>query len=257
MKDMFSLHGKVAIITGGNRGIGEGIARGFAEYGGEIVIAARSHAKTTKVVQEIKDDFKVRALGVKVDLLQEEQIQSMVDQTLDVFGRIDILVNNAGMNIHKMPQDYSTGEWDEILDVNLRGTFLCSKAVYPSMEKIGGGKIINIGSMASIFGAAKLVPYGASKGGVVQLTRSLAVAWAPDNIQVNAILPGCINTELTVQAREAMPGFHEKVIARTPAGRWGEPDDLKGAAIFLASQASDFITGMALPLDGGFSSVMV
>jgi 2-deoxy-D-gluconate 3-dehydrogenase len=257
MKDLFSLQGKVAVVTGGNRGIGEGIARGFAESGGEIIIVARSHEKTVKVVQEIKDEFKVQALGIKVDLMQEDQIQSMVEQALDEFGRVDILVNNAGMNIHKMPQDYSTDEWDEILDVNLRGTFLCSKAVYPSMKKAGGGKIINIGSMASIFGAAKLVPYGASKAGVVQLTRSLAVAWAPDNVQVNAILPGCINTELTVQARKAMPGFHEQVIARTPDGRWGEPDDLKGTAIFLASRASDFITGIALPVDGGFSSVMV
>jgi 2-deoxy-D-gluconate 3-dehydrogenase len=121
------------------------------------------------------------------------------------------------------------------------------------MKKMGGGKIVNIGSMTSIMGGAKLAPYGASKGGIVQLSRSLAVAWAPDNIQVNAILPGWINTELTIQARKDIPGLHERVLSRTPSGRWGEPDDLIGAAIFLASPASDFVTGVILPVDGGFS----
>ncbi|HUT42795.1 MAG TPA: SDR family oxidoreductase, partial [Desulfobacterales bacterium] len=144
-------------------------------------------------------------------------------------------------------------EWDEILRVNLRGVFLCSQAVYPSMKKSGGGKIINIGSMTSIFGSAKMAPYGASKGGVVQMMRSLAVAWAPDNIQVNTILPGWINTDLAIQARKDLPGLEERVKERTPVGRWGETQDLAGAAIFLAAPASDFVTGVALPVDGGFS----
>ena len=257
MKELFRLEDRVAIITGGNGGIGKGIARGFAEVGGKIVIAARNHEKTTKAVQEIRDEFKVGVLGVKVDILQEEQIQSMVEEVLDEFGRIDILVNNAGVNIRKMPQDLSANDWDMVLDVNLRGAFLCSKAVYPSMKEAKGGKIINIGSMTSIFGGAKLAPYGSSKGGIVQLTRALSIAWAPDNIQVNAILPGFINTELTLMAKKEISGMNEKVLARTPAGRWGEPDDLRGAAIFLASHASDFVTGIAMPVDGGFSSVMV
>jgi len=224
--------------------------------GGDIVIAARNQEKTAKAVQEIKDEFKVRVLGIKADILQEREIQSVVEKTLDEFGRIDVLVNNAGINIRKMPQDLTADDWDAVLDVNLRGAFLCSKAVYPAMKK-GGGKIINIGSMTALFAGAKLAPYGASKAGIVQLTRSLAVAWAPDNIQVNAILPGFIDTELTKKAREQIAGMHEKVLARTPAGRWGDPDDLRGTAIFLASQASDFVTGVALPVDGGFSSVMV
>jgi len=169
------------------------------------------------------------------------------------FGRIDILVNNAGINIRKAPQELETAEWDEVLRVNLRSAFLCSKAVYPAMKKAGGGKIISIGSMTSILGGAKLPAYGASKGGIVQLTRSQAIAWAPDNIQVNAILPGWINTDLTIGARRDLPGLHERVLSRTPAGRWGEPADLMGAAVFLASAASDFVTGVALPVDGGFS----
>jgi 2-deoxy-D-gluconate 3-dehydrogenase len=253
MENMFSLKGKVAIITGGNGGIGKGIARAFAGMGANIVIAARNEQKTTDAEREIREIFGVQVLGLKIDVTDEGQVKHLVDQILQKFKRIDILVNNAGINIRKMPQDYQMSEWDEILRVNLRGVFLCSRAVYPAMKKTGGGKIINIGSMTSIFGSSKMAPYGASKGGIVQMMRSLAVAWAPDNIQVNAILPGWINTDLAIQARKDLPGLDERVKARTPVGRWGEPQDLAGAAIFLAAPASDFITGVALPVDGGFS----
>jgi 2-deoxy-D-gluconate 3-dehydrogenase len=253
MKDPFSLKGKVAIVTGGNGGIGKGIAYGFAGAGGDIVIAARNQAKTAEVEREIRERFGVEVVGVQVDVRQEQQVQAMVDQAKDRFGRIDILVNNAGINIRKMPQELSSADWDEVLEVNLRSAFLCSKAVYPVMKEGGNGKIICIGSMTSIFGGAKLAPYGTSKGGIVQLTRALAVAWAPDNIQVNAILPGWINTDLTKQARIDLPGLNERVLARTPAGRWGGPEDLAGTATFLASAASDFVSGVAIPVDGGFS----
>ena len=256
MKTSFTLQGKVAIVTGGNGGIGKGIARGFAGMGGDIVIVARNQAKTGEAVREIEEEFGVRVLGVQVDVRKEEEIEAMAAQVLDTFGRIDILVNNAGINIRKMPQDYLAAEWDEVLDANLRSAFLCSRAVYPGMKERGGGKIINIGSMTSLFGGAKLAPYGTSKGGIVQLTRSLAVAWAPDNIQVNAILPGWIDTDLTRQARKDLAGLNERVLARTPVGHWGEPDDLAGAAIFLASPASNFVTGVALPVDGGYSIML-
>ncbi len=253
MTGLFSLQNKVAIVTGGNGGIGKGIARGFAAVGADIVIAARNQAKTDETAREIKNEFGVQVLGLQVNVRHDDEIRAMVTQVLDRLRRIDILLNNAGINIRNMPQDYLVEEWDEILDTNLRSAFLCSKAVYPAMKEAGGGKIISIGSMTSIFGGAKLAPYGTSKGGIVQLTRSLAVAWAPDNIQVNAILPGWINTDLTRQARKELPGLNERVLARTPVGRWGEPDDLAGAAIFLASSTSDFVTGVALPVDGGFS----
>jgi len=256
MKTSFSLQGKVAIVTGGNGGIGKGIARGFASVGSDIVIAARNQAKTDEAAREIQEEFGVRVLGVQVDVRQEKQIQAMGAQVLNKFGQIDILVNNAGINIRKMPQDYMTAEWDEVLEANLRSAFLCSKTVYPTMKEAGGGKIINIGSMTSFFGGAKLAPYGTSKGGIVQLTRSLAVAWAPDNIQVNAILPGWIDTDLTRQARKDLPDLNERVLARTPVGRWGEPDDLAGAAVFLATPTSNFITGVALPVDGGYSVML-
>jgi 2-deoxy-D-gluconate 3-dehydrogenase len=253
MENMFSLKGKVAIITGGNGGIGKEIAQAFAGMGANIVIAARNERKTADAEGEIREAFGIQVLGLKVDVTDERQVRRMIDQTLEEFKRIDILVNNAGITIRKMPQEYQMSEWDEILRVNLRGVFLCSQAVYPAMKKAGGGKIINIGSMTSIFGSAKMAPYGASKGGVVQMMRSLAVAWAPDNIQVNAILPGWINTDLAIQARKDLPGLEERVKERTPMGRFGETQDLAGAAIFLAAPASDFVTGAALPVDGGFS----
>jgi 2-deoxy-D-gluconate 3-dehydrogenase len=253
IKEMFSLNGKVAIVTGGNGGIGKGIARGLAGAGANIVIGARNKAKTADAAAEIKKDFRVDVLGVKVDVRQEREIYEMVKKTLDQFGRIDILVSNAGMAIHKLPQDMSVAEWDENIEVNLRSFFVGAKAVYPTMKRAGRGKIISIGSMTSIFGVGALPAYGASKGGIQQLTRSLAVAWAADNIQVNCILPGWINTDLSADGKRDIPGLEEGVIARTPAGRWGDPVDLAGAAVFLASPASDFVTGIAIPIDGGYA----
>jgi 2-deoxy-D-gluconate 3-dehydrogenase len=177
----------------------------------------------------------------------------MVAEAVAKLGRVDILVNNAGTNIRKPPQELSDAEWHQVIDTNLTSAFMCSKAVYPEMKKAGGGKILNNGSMMSIFGASFVAAYGASKGGIVQLTRALAVAWAPDNIQVNAFLPGWIDTELTQGAREQISGLHEKVLERCPANRWGDIDDFAGLAVFLGGPASDFITGTAIPVDGGYS----
>ena len=256
MKDLFDLKGKVALVTGGNGGIGKAIACALASAGADILIAARNEIKTVEAVREIHEESGTQVIGIKTDVQWEGQIHSMVTKTLEAFGHIDILINNAGINIRKLPQEYEAVEWDAILSTNLRSAFLCSQAVYPVMKEGGGGKIINIGSMTSIFGGAKVVAYGSSKGGVVQLTRSLAVAWAPDNIQVNSILPGFITTDLTNQAKIDIPGFEARIRERTPAGRWGEPSDLRGTAIFLASNAADFLTGVALPVDGGFSVMM-
>jgi 2-deoxy-D-gluconate 3-dehydrogenase len=257
MKDLFDLKGKVAIVTGGNGGIGLGVARGLASAGAGVAIAARNEAKTDEAVKGLRDEFGVRVLGVKVDVREESQVKDMVKKVLDEFGRIDILVNNAGTNIRKFPQEYVVDEWEEVLNVNLRSAFLCSQAVYPAMKAAGAGKVINIGSMTSIFGAAKVMLYSTSKGGIVQMGRCMANAWAKDNIQVNAILPGFIDTDLTRKARKDMPELNERVNMRTPAGRWGMPDDLAGTAVFLASRASDFVTGVALPVDGGFSVAML
>jgi 2-deoxy-D-gluconate 3-dehydrogenase len=248
---MFDLKGRVAIVTGGNGGIGLGMARGLARAGAHVVVAARNRDKSRAAVAEL--DRLAPALAVDVDVTQEASVEAMVAATLQRFGRIDVLVNNAGINIRKPAHELSLDEWRTVLDTNLTSAFLCARAVYPSMKKGGGGKIVNIGSMLSIFGAAFAPAYGASKGGIVQLTKSLAAAWARDNIQVNAVLPGWIDTDLTRRARQEVQGLNELVLRRTPAGRWGEIGDLAGVAVFLASPASDFITGAAIPVDGGYS----
>jgi 2-deoxy-D-gluconate 3-dehydrogenase len=248
----FDLNGKVAVVTGGNRGIGLGIVWGLAEAGAGVVVAARNKQKSRQVVQDIQEEGG-EALAVNVDVGDESSVESLMQSTLEHFGRLDILVNNAGINIRKTPEKLTLPEWSEVLQVNLTGIFLCSRAAYPTMKSAGGGKIINIGSMLSIFGASFSPAYGASKGGVVQLTKSLASAWAADGVQVNAILPGFIDTDLTRQGRRDVPTLHEHVLKRTPAGRWGTLKDCAGTAVFLASPASDFVTGAAIPVDGGFS----
>ena len=161
--------------------------------------------------------------------------------------------NNAGMSVRKRPEAFTSEDWHRVLDTNLTGAFFAAQAAYPELVRSGGGKIINIGSMMSIFGAPFAAAYGASKGGIMQLTRSLATAWAADNIQVNAVLPGWIDTEMTRTARVQIDGLHERVLGRTPAGRWGVAGDMAGIAVFLAASASDFVTGTAIPVDGGYS----
>jgi 2-deoxy-D-gluconate 3-dehydrogenase len=251
--ELFDLRGKVAIVTGGNGGLGRGMAVGLARAGAHIVIAARNQSKTAATAADFRQQYGVEVLELQVDVCQEADIKAMVDEAMRTFGRIDILVNNAGTNIRKSPSDLTASEWQTVIDTNLSSTFLCSQAVYEPMVSGGGGKIINNGSMFSIFGGSHVLAYAASKGGVVQLTKSLAVAWAPDNIQVNAILPGWLYTDLTRGAMEQLPELHDRVLQRTPQGRWGEPEDLAGAAVFLASRASDFVTGVAFPVDGGYS----
>ena len=247
------LKGKVAIVTGGNGGIGLGMATGLAQAGAALLIVGRNAAKNAAAVKALTA-LGAKAAAVEADVTVPAECRALVEAALARYGRLDILVNNAGINIRKQPQDYTLEEWRSVLDTNLSSAFLCSQAAYPAMAKAGGGKIINIGSMLSIFGTAFAGPYGASKGGMVQLTKSLASAWAKDNIQVNAVLPGWIDTELTRQARKDVPGLHERVLARTPAGRWGDPKDFAGIAVFLASSAADFVTGAAIPVDGGYSS---
>ncbi len=251
--ELFDLGGRVAIVTGGNGGIGLGMARGLARAGARIVVAGRDTAKNKRAVQDLLT-IGAEVAAVEADVAQEAACRALVRETVERFGRVDILVNNAGTNIRKEPQEYTLAEWRTVLDTNLTGAFLCAQAAYPELCRAGGGKIVNIGSMLSLFGASFAAPYGASKGGVVQLTKALAAAWAGDNIQVNAVLPGWIDTDLTRRGRATVPGLHDRVLARTPAGRWGDPDDLAGVAVFLASAASDFVTGAAIPVDGGYAA---
>jgi len=237
-KKPFDLRGKVAIVTGGNGGIGLGMARGLAEAGADIAIVGRNEAKSVAAAADLARSG-VNAISVVADVTDTSAVAHMVERTARELGRIDILVNNAGINIRKPPHALSLDEWDSVIKTNLTSAFLCSQAAYPAMM--------------SIFGASFAPAYAASKGGIVQFTRSCAVAWAPDNIQVNAVLPGWIDTELTQRAREQIDGLHDKVLARTPAARWGAIGDFAGIAVFLSSAASDFVTGTAIPVDGGFS----
>lgn len=249
----FDLNGRVAIVTGGNGGLGLAMAKGLAAAGAAVLVSGRSVEKNEKAVDEIVAGGG-QAGSMVADLLDETSAARLVAEAVSWYGRLDILVNNAGINIRKRPEEYSLAEWHSVIDSNLTSAFLCAKAAYPVLKRNGAGKVVNIGSMTSLFGGSHLAPYGASKGGVMQLTRSLAVAWAADNIQVNAILPGWIDTDLTRQARVDIDGLNEHVLARTPAARWGAPADLAGIAVFLSSAASDFVTGAAIPVDGGYSA---
>ena len=248
----FSLENRVALVTGGNGGIGLGMAEGLAKAGAHIVVAGRNVEKSETAAATLRK-FGIKVGVVAVEIQNPDSCRAMVAATLEQFGRLDILINNAGINIRKQPEDVTPAEWREVLGINLDGAFYASQAAFPAMKAAGGGKIINIGSMMSLFGTSFAPAYAASKGGIVQLTRSLATAWAKHNIQVNAVLPGWIDTQLTRNARAEVDGLHERVLARTPAARWGVAADFSGIAVFLASSAADFVTGTAIPVDGGWS----
>jgi len=252
----FSLAGRVALVTGGNGGIGLAMAEAMARAGAAVMIAARNANKNEAALAALASAAGApdRAAALVVDVAREADAERAIAATLARFGRLDILVNNAGIAARKLPQELAPADWQRVLDVNLTGAFLLSRAAYLHLKAGGHGKVINIGSIFSLFGAPYAAAYAAAKGGIVQLTKSLATAWAADNIQVNAVLPGWIDTELTRGARAQVAGLNERVLARTPAGRWGVPADLAGIAVFLASPASDFVTGTAIPVDGGYAA---
>jgi len=250
---LFDLNGKVAIVTGGNSGIGLGIAKGLAGAGAKVAIVARGAERTEAAAEEIRAAGG-EASAVIADALKPETAEMMVAETVGRYGRLDILVNNVGGIVRKRPEELSAEEWHWTLDVCLTSAFLASKAAYPEFKKAGGGKILNNGSMTSLFGATFAAAYGAAKGGMMQLTKSLAVAWAKDNIQVNCYLPGWIETRQTANIPQQLPGHYERVAERCPMGRWGTGDDFAGIGVFLASSASDFITGATIPVDGGYAA---
>jgi len=249
---LFDLSDKVAVVTGGNGGIGYAIAESLGLHGAKVVIAGRNQEKNSKCEVFLKEK-NIEASSLQVDVNDEKSCESLMLHAIEKFGQIDILVNNAGTNIRKRPEQYELNEWTSIINTNLVSMFICSKICYSYFCKVGAGKIINIGSMHSIFASPVGSAYAASKGGVVQLTKSLANCWAKDNIQVNSILPGYIDTEMTKKARIDIPELQRRVEERTPVGHWGKPEDLSGTAVFLSSKASNFVTGTAIPVDGGYS----
>lgn len=248
MTDMFNLAGKVAIVTGARTGIGQGIAEGLAEAGADIVGAGHAAMPETEAY--------ISGLGRKfvyydIDLGKQDKIQALVDDTVKKFGRLDILVNNAGIIRRQDVLDFSESNWDDVINMNLKSLFFLSQACARYMKDNGGGKIINIASMLSFQGGIRVVSYTASKSGVMGITRLMANELAKYNIQVNAIAPGYIATNNTA-ALMADEKRSAEILGRIPADRWGKPEDLKGAAIFLASHASDYVTGHTLAVDGGW-----
>lgn len=249
--NLFDLSGEAAFITGGNGGIGRGIALGLAAAGADIAIAARDSRKSDSVRAEV-EALGRRAVTVDCDVTSRASIDEAVKAALAALGKISIVVNNAGIGRGGPPETLTEDDWDAVVDTNLKGTLLVSQACFPALVANGRGKIINIGSEYSIFGFPNGLPYGASKGGVITLTFGLADAWAAHNIQVNALIPGVIETDIWRGAL-SIPDFRGHLVRRTPAGRIGLPDDLAGPAVFLSSRASDFVTGQWFAVDGGIN----
>jgi NAD(P)-dependent dehydrogenase (short-subunit alcohol dehydrogenase family) len=248
---MFQLDGKTAIVTGASRGIGEAIAKGFAKAGANLVLVSRNLSALESVGREIEDIGR-KVLPLSADIGKYEDIPKVVESTLKVFPRIDILLNNAGISpILKKAEEVKLSEWEEIIRVNLTGTFLFCQAVGKVMIQQGGGKIINMVSVGAFVGFPRQVGYCVTKGGILQLTRVLALDWARYNIRVNAIGPSYLETELTKGMRESKV-ISENLLKRTPMGRFGKPEEVVGAAIYLASDASSYVTGQTLFVDGGW-----
>ncbi|MBI1925387.1 glucose 1-dehydrogenase [Candidatus Poribacteria bacterium] len=248
--NLFSLRGKVAIVTGASRGIGKAIAAGFAEAGADLALVARSESKLIEVQQELQS-IGAKAKIFPYDLRQTDEIPDWVAQIVEACGRIDILVNNAGTTHRADAIDFPEERWDEVITLNLKSVWLLCQNVGRGMVERSSGKIINIASLLSFSGGIRASAYAASKGGVAQLTKALANEWASKGVNVNAIAPGYIDTELSAGVI-ADPVRSVQLMERIPAGRFGTPDDLVGAAIFLASEAAQYIHGHILTVDGGW-----
>ncbi len=241
---MSLLKDKVAIVTGGNGGIGLGISEGLAHEGAKVIIAARNEEKNKDAIEKIKLSSK-DSVTFKLDVNDQDSINSLIKFAIEKYGKIDILINNAGINRRSdEPHLLAKSDWDDVIDTNLNSIHHMTSAVFPYLKKNKSGKIINIGSMMSIFGNANAIAYAASKGGVVQYTKSCAIAWAKY---------GWIVTDMTNEFKRVNPTRYATIAGRTPAERWGLPEDMAGTAIFLSSKYSDFVNGVSIPVDGGYS----
>ena len=248
---IFDLSGKVAVITGGGTGIGEAIAKALAKAGASIVICGRREKPLRKVADEIKSNGG-KVLIIITDVTQRSDVETMVSKATEEFGKIDILVNNAGINIVKPFLKLSEDDWNAVLNTNLKGCFYCCQEVGKGMVEQRSGSIINIVSVFGLRGFMNLAPYVASKGAIVQLTKSLAIEWARYNVRINAVAPSYIETEMTKRDIEADERVLQYNLSKIPMRRGGKPDELGGIAVFLASDASSFVTGETVAVDGGW-----
>jgi NAD(P)-dependent dehydrogenase (short-subunit alcohol dehydrogenase family) len=248
----FRLTDRVAVVVGAGRGIGRTLALGLADAGAHVVVSSRTLGELESLADEIRA-MGCRALVVTADVTKISDVQALADATLAEFGRVDILVNNAGMNINEPVLDVTEEHWDRILDTNLKGLFFCCQVFGRVMVEQRQGKIVNVGSTFGLVGYEQRSAYAASKGGVTQLTKVLAIEWAPHNVNVNAIAPTATHTPMNA-ALFADPEWRAEVLRRIPMGRYCEPEDLVGAVVFLSSDASDLVTGVTLPIDGGWTA---
>jgi len=255
VSDRFSLDGRVAIITGGGTGIGKSMAIEFARAGADVAIASRKLEHLEPVAKEVEKLGK-RTFAMAVDVRQEDQVQALVERAVKEFGRLDIMVNNAGASFRAKPEDISINGWNTVVQINLNGVFLGSKWAVKHMIPQGGGVIINIASIAGVYGATMMSHYGASKAAVMNLTKAHAVAWAKHGIRVNCIAPGPVETEgyievLTKMDKAAADKAYKAVASRVALQRWGKVQEIAYPAVFLASDAASFITGETIVIDGG------
>jgi len=252
MSDLFDLTEKKALVTGSSQGLGFTLAKGLGQAGAIILLNGRDEGKLQNAVSDLQNEG-INALGIPFDVRDENVVQSQIKKIEEDIGSIDILVNNAGIQIRGPLEDFEKDNWQKILDINLTGVFLTSKAVAKGMIKRKSGKIINICSIQSDLARPTIAPYTASKGGLKMLTKGMATDWGSYNIQINAIAPGYFKTEITKPLYDDEK-FNSWLCSRTPANRWGDPEELIGAAVFLASQASNYVNGHILFVDGGMSA---
>jgi NAD(P)-dependent dehydrogenase (short-subunit alcohol dehydrogenase family) len=249
--DLFDLTGKTALVTGASKGLGRAMALGLAKAGCDLALCARD-AEGLRETRAATEALGIRAETFAMDVLRRESVGQAVNAVVASFGKIDVLVNNAGVNVRKTTLDLSEEEWDRVLDTNLKGYFLVAQAVGRHMVARRCGKVINISSIFGAVGMSNQLAYASSKGGVVQMTKVMAIEWAPHNVNVNAIGPTYFETPLVATLRDDPERFRF-INERTPMGRWGQPEELEGTVVFLASKASDFITGQTIYVDGGWT----
>jgi NAD(P)-dependent dehydrogenase (short-subunit alcohol dehydrogenase family) len=250
VRGLFDLTGRVALVTGGASGLGRAISWGLACHGAHLVVADLDAGSAEHLARQVQG-LGCRATAIGVDVSNEAQVEAMVEQVIDEHGRIDIAVNNAGNNCRKPTLDMSATEFDRVVDVHLRGTFLCARAAGRRMVAQREGKMINLASIMGHVGGPGIGPYAAAKGGILQLTKVLALEWAPYNVQVNALSPAHFDTPLT---RQLTPEMRAAVVENNPQGRFAFPIEIVGAAVLLASPASSFITGTSILVDGGWTA---